>query len=199
MPDGTPNLFRDKFFKTSNTKRMQSSSRRFFICSNPTQRESIPHNLCSMLKRKHFLPGLFTVELKILQAIQKKIGAIEEHNSRCFGEILFSILMPCVLFHYFAKCGHLKEMNSILTEFVQIVYNTGKLCHQSAILMDLMEKVRMPGEAFNSLYEGQGSCANLTGTNGSFLHNDELLETRSVLPAKQGTGKETWEFVEISF
>lgn len=74
-------------------------------------------------------------------------------NFRFYGIVLLKIFIPRVLYLYYARCGHLKEINLILSSFVPLVYVSGKTNYQTAIILDLIEKITMPKEAFAALYE----------------------------------------------
>lgn len=57
----------------------------------------------------------------------------------------------------------------------------------------------MPLEAFDSLYDRNGTLCTCSGSHGNDYHNEESLETRAVLPTKMGASSNNFESLESSF
>lgn len=112
---------------------------------------------------------------------------------------MLDVLTPCIMLHYFSRVGQLRSRNVMLTNFIPAVYVTGKSNYQYALLFDVIEKVTMPDVAYAYLYDGNDTAANISGTVGNNLHNDECLEIMCVLPTKIGARNATADCLEASF
>lgn len=124
---------------------------------------------------------------------------ILEPNCSFFGTITLDVLMPCVLFHYFSRCGQLLGRNMTLTRFIPVMYATGKLNFQHALFQDTLEKITMAERAHKILYVENGTLCNILGNHGNDLHNDEGLESCAVKPSKLTAGNNKKESLELSF
>lgn len=81
--------------------------------------------------------------------------------------MLLKILAPCVISHYYSRCGHLMERNSTLTNFIPIVLTTGKNNYQHALFKDMVEKVTIPKKAHEELHDNGGTICSTSGLPGS--------------------------------